>query len=116
TACKNNPANQLDPVNDTDYTFFIAAPAHKPAGARLQYRVIRQQTDNAPAVQVATKTSPPGIQVTIPFKSGGGLPTGSFARTFLVGWSKPPAHAPEHLALKLESYKSLKALDPHPGP
>ena len=113
-ACKNDPANRLDPVNDTDYTFFIPAPAHKPAGARLKFTVVRQQADNAPAVQTAIKTSPPGLQVTIPFKSGGGAPNGSFARTFLVGWSKPPAHEPEHLQLKIESYKSLKALDPNP--
>src|SRR3954452_2526178 len=113
--CKNDPANQLDPVNDTDYTFFIPAPARKPAGAKIKYTVIKRQSANAPAVRVAIKTSPPGIQVTVPFKSGGGAANGSFARTFLVGWSKPPKHKPQHLQLKLESYKSLKALDPHAG-
>jgi hypothetical protein len=76
--------------------------------------VVKQQADNAPTPQVVTQTSPPGVQVTIPFKSAGGSPTGSFARTFLVSWSKPPAHAPAHFAVKLESYKSLKALDPNP--
>jgi hypothetical protein len=115
TSCKNDPANRADPVNDTDYTFFIPAPAHKPAGARLKFNVRRRQADNAPAPVVTTKTSPPGIEVTIPFKSRGGAANGSFARTFFVFWSKPPAHPPAHFAVKIESYKSLKAMDPHPG-
>jgi hypothetical protein len=113
--CKSDPANRVDPPNGTDYTFFIPAPAHKPSGATLKFKVMKRQADNSPAPQVAAKTSPAGIQVTIPFKSAGGSPTGSFARTFLVSWSKPPSHKPEHLAVKIESYKSLKALDPNTG-
>jgi hypothetical protein len=113
-ACKNNPANRRDPLNDTDYTFFIPAPSKKPAGSKLQYRVIQQVKDDAPPIRVQIQSSPPGIQVTLPFKSAN-KPDGSFARTFLVGWSKPPSHPPAHFKVEIVSYKLLKALDPNPA-
>jgi hypothetical protein len=113
-ACKNDPANRRDPLNDTDYTFFIPAPSKKPAGARLQFRVIQQVKDDAPAIRTQIQSSPPGLQVTVPFKSANKA-DGSFARTFLVGWSKPPRREPEHFKVKVTSYKLLKALDPNPA-
>jgi hypothetical protein len=101
-ACARDPRNRVQRLLPS-YSFFVPAPPKPSPDARLRYSVVRHRPGGAERVRVR----PNGIQVTA-------STTARYARTFYVGWDRPPARPPTRLAFTLDSLRILRVSDPNP--
>jgi hypothetical protein len=109
--CMLDLANERQPVNDMNYTFFAPAPPKPSADSQLVYRET-SRVPGGPPETVTRKSN--GIEVTVKFKGFGG-PTAllRYGRTFVVGWKDAPPQG-VHVVVKLGTLTVLHSLDPNP--
>jgi hypothetical protein len=103
-----NPAMNLQTLNDRDYSFFVPAPPKPSPGAKLTWRIVDHIGGVEPPEVVTPATN--GLNVTVKWK---GSPASAYGKTFYVGWSKK-ATAPGHLRVTVNSIKVNRSLDPNP--
>ncbi len=113
-ACANDPANERQPVNDRDYTFFVPAPPKPSPDATLRYRVEDVTHGNGP--QEVVRPRPNGIRVTVPFAGfGGDTGTLSYGKSFFVGWDGSVQSYPARVRITLKKLTVHDSLDdPNP--
>jgi hypothetical protein len=84
-ACSNNPAEERQPVNDRDYSFFIPAPPKPSPTAQLRVRVVDMTQGNGPQERIVPTGN--GVVVTIPFQGfGNNTQALSYGKSIFVGW------------------------------
>jgi hypothetical protein len=111
SACVNNPANEWQPVNDRDYTFFVPVPPKPTADAKPRFRVLDRGAAGSGPEQLY-QVGPDGVEVTVPFKDFGSQGDAlAFARSFFVGWTGLIQYRPAHLQVDLNSVTVHDSLD-----
>ncbi|HVS29526.1 MAG TPA: hypothetical protein VHE14_08230 [Solirubrobacteraceae bacterium] len=111
TACDQMASSLHQPVNDSDYSFFVPAPPKPSPSATLRYHVVNMIDGKGPEEIVKPRAD--GIDVTIPFKGFGGADEAlAYGKSFFVGWSEPDPQPPAHLRVVFESFTVHHSLDP----
>jgi len=115
TACINDPANQRQPVNDRDYSFFIPAPPRPGPDANLRLRILdRDPPGRAPQEIVVPRDD--GVEVTIPFEGfGNDSEQLGYGKTFFLGWDGAKQEIPARAEVEFKRLTIHNSLD-EPGP
>jgi hypothetical protein len=115
TACINDPANQRQPVNDRDYSFFIPAPPKPSPEAQLRLRIVdRNPAGRGPKEIVVPHQD--GVEVTVPFDGfGNDSERLAYGKTFFLGWDGPVQDIPARVAVDFKKLTIHHSLD-DPGP
>jgi hypothetical protein len=109
---KNYPATYHQPLNASDYSFFVPAPPKPAPGARLRYQIVADPKSNGAGPVEQVEERPDGIQVTIPYKGFGSAKDGqAYAKSFRVGWDGDVQRLPARLEVTLHKLTVNNSLD-----